>query len=206
MLQPLTDRQNAIFSFIRDQIVEEGCRPTIREIMCQFGIASTSGMLRQIEALERKGWIARRAHASRGIALTDEARQQACGMPWSGTIAAGQLDEAIEQDERIDFADLLHRDDRMVLSVRGESMVDAHILDGDLVVVRQQKTAARGQIAVVRTADGQATVKYWFPERNRIRLQPANRRMQPIYVKEAEVVGVVVSVVRDLQNRGRQQT
>ena len=73
------------------------------------------------------------------------------------------------------------------------------LLDGDLVVVRRQKSAARGQIAVVRTSDGQSTVKHWFPERGRIRLQPANKRMQPIYVREAEVVGVVVSVVRRLE-------
>jgi repressor LexA len=177
---------------------QEQTAPTVRQLMRRLRIASTSSIVRHLEALERKGWIERRAGRARGIMLSPEAAGRQRGMPWSGTIAAGLLHEAIEQQERIDFAELLHHDRHFTLTVRGESMIDAHILDGDLVVVRRQTDASPGQIAVVRTPDGQATVKYWHPEKNRIRLQPANRGMRPLYVRRAEVVGVVVSVVRRL--------
>ncbi|NQU19992.1 MAG: repressor LexA, partial [Candidatus Nealsonbacteria bacterium] len=82
------------------------------------------------------------------------------------------------------------------LEVSGESMVGAHIADGDYVIVRKQRTARKGQIVVALTDEGEATLKYWFPEKRRIRLQPANKRMKPIYVKNAKVLGVVVGVVR----------
>jgi len=198
MLRPLTPRQGDVFRSLCDLLQHGEAAPTVRELMRSLRIASTSSVVRHLEALERKGWIERQSGRSRGIALSAAAAQRRRGMPWSGTIAAGLMHEAIEQHERIDFAELLHHDRHFTLTVRGDSMIDAHILDGDLVVVRGQTDASPGQIAVVRTPDGQATVKYWFPERRRIRLQPANRAMRPIYVRRAEVVGVVVSVVRRL--------
>jgi repressor LexA len=199
MLEPLSPKQAEAFHHICEAHRNEGRCPSIRELMHALGLSSTASVVRRIEPLARKGWIVRRPGESRGIAISEEAAARQRGMPWSGVIAAGALHEAIEQQERIDFAELLHQGGHFTLSVRGDSMIDAHILDGDLVVVRGQRTAARGQIAVIRTPDGQATVKYWFPEAGRIRLQPANRRLKPIYVREAEVVGVVVSVVRRLE-------
>jgi repressor LexA len=198
MLEPLSPKQAETFHHVGETIRHEGRSPTVRELMHALGLSSTASVARHVDALARKGWIVRRSN-SRGIVISDEAAQRQRGMPYSGVIAAGALHEAIEQEERIDFAELLHRGGHFTLSVRGDSMIDAHILDGDLVVVRTQRTAASGQIAVIRTPDGQATVKYWFPERGRIRLQPANRRLKPIFVREAEVVGVVVSVVRRLE-------
>ena len=85
------------------------------------------------------------------------------------------------------------------LEVNGDSMIDAHITNGDYVVIKPQKTATSGQMVVARTDDGEATLKYWFPESNRIRLQPANSSMSPIYVKNASVLGVVVGVVRNMR-------
>jgi len=199
MLEPLSPKQAETFHHVCETVRNEGRGPTIRELMHALGLSSTASVVRRLDALARKGWIERRRGQSRSIVVSAEAAQRQRGMPWSGVIAAGALHEAIEQHERIDFAEMLHQGGHFTLSVRGDSMIDAHILDGDLVVVRRQATAARGQIAVIRTADGQATVKYWFPEPGRIRLQPANRRLKPIYVRAAEVVGVVVSVVRRLE-------
>ena len=116
----------------------------------------------------------------------------------AGTVVAGATNLAFEQSDRIDFDHLFQRQDQFVLEVRGDSMIEAQIADGDYVVIRQQKTAQQGQMVVARTEGGEATLKYWYPEKNQIRLQPANSTMDPIYVDDAEVVGVVVGVVRHL--------
>ena len=104
--------------------------------------------------------------------------------------------EAVEQDERVDLGDLWTRKGTYLLEVSGDSMIDAHIQDGDYVVVQNKRTASKGDIAVVRNSEGEATLKYWYPEKNRIRLQPANKRLKPIYTRDAKVIGVVVGVVR----------
>ena len=116
----------------------------------------------------------------------------------AGRIAAGVLHEAIEQKERVDFDEMFDPADKdlFVLEVHGDSMIEDQIADGDFVVIRKQKTAHKGQIVVAITDEGDATLKRWFPEQNRIRLEPANSTMKPIYVRNAEVVGVVVGVVR----------
>jgi repressor LexA len=119
-------------------------------------------------------------------------------LPLAGRVAAGVLHEAIEQQERIDFGEMFAKRNQFVLEVHGDSMIDAQIADGDYVVIKKQKVAAPGQMVVARTADGEATLKYWFPEKQRIRLQPANAAMAPLYVREAEVLGIVVGVVRKL--------
>jgi repressor LexA len=120
------------------------------------------------------------------------------GLPLAGCVAAGVLHEAVEQQERIDFGALFAKRNQFVLKVRGDSMIEAQIADGDYVVIKKQKVAAPGQMVVAQTDDGEATLKYWFPEKKRIRLQPANSSMAPIYVKDAQVLGVVVGVVRCL--------
>jgi repressor LexA len=119
-------------------------------------------------------------------------------MPLAGRIAAGVLHEAIEQDERVDFDAMFNPGTKSLfaLQVSGESMIEDQIADGDYVVVQKQRTARKGQIVVALTDDGEATLKRWFPEKNRICLKPANSKMKPIYVKNARVLGVVVGVVR----------
>ncbi|TWT39453.1 transcriptional repressor LexA [Blastopirellula retiformator] len=196
-LDQLTQRQRAVFSFIRDKIVSRGYGPTVREIGDEFKISSPNGVMCHLKALEKKGLISRQPNMSRAIQLTcDEADE--VGLPLVGQIAAGVLHEAIEQKELIDFRDMFARHDQFVLAVKGDSMIEAHIEDGDYVVVRKQTSAQTGQIVVAETEDGEATLKYWFPEKNRIRLQPANSSMSPIYVKNAKVRGVVVGVVRKM--------
>ncbi len=105
----------------------------------------------------------------------------------------------MEQTESIDLGEMLVREDRFALEVTGDSMIDALIADGDYVIVQKQSYAYPGQIVVAQTDEHEATLKFWFPENNRIRLQPANRAMQPIYVDNAQVKGVVIGVVRRLR-------
>jgi len=198
-LDQLTKRQCEVYEFIRDKIRTRGYGPTVREIGTNFEIRSPNGVMCHLKALERKGLIDREPNMSRAIRLTCESAEQPEGLPLAGRIAAGVLHEAVEQDERIDFGKLFSADDLFVLEVSGDSMIDDQIADGDFVVVRKQPTATPGQIVVARTDDNEATLKRWYPERNRIRLQPSNPNMDPIYVRNAEVMGVVVGVVRQFE-------
>lgn len=194
----LTQRQQDVYELIRDKIVNRGYGPTVREIGEHFGINSPNGVMCHLKALEKKGLIRRSPNKSRAIELTQNDADEPRGLQLAGTVVAGATNLAFEQSDRIDFDHLFQRQDQFVLEVRGDSMIEAQIADGDYVVIRQQKTAQQGQMVVARTDGGEATLKYWYPEKNQIRLQPANSTMDPIYVDDAEVVGVVVGVVRHL--------
>ncbi|MCP4189425.1 MAG: transcriptional repressor LexA [Planctomycetaceae bacterium] len=196
-LDQLTKRQRAVYEFIRDKIQNRGYGPTVREIGERFKISSPNGVMCHLKALEKKGLITREPNMSRAIQLA-ACDEDPSGLPLAGRVAAGVLHEAVEQNERIDFGQMFARKNQFVLEVSGDSMIEAQIADGDYVVVKKQKVASAGQMVVARTEDGEATLKYWFPERNRIRLQPANSSMDPIYVREAHVLGVVVGVVRQM--------
>ncbi len=197
-LDQLTKRQRAVFDFIRDKIQNRGYGPTVREIGERFRISSPNGVMCHLKALEKKGLITRQPNMSRAIQLAVFEEDQA-GLPLAGRVAAGVLHEAVAQQERIDFGDLFPKKNHYVLEVHGDSMIEAQIADGDYVVIKKQKTAAPGQMVVAQTEDGEATMKYWYPENNRIRLQPANSQMQPIYVDNAHVLGIVVGVVRKVR-------
>ena len=190
-----TERQLEIYAFIRDKIQNRGYGPTVREIGQAFDIRSPNGVVCHLKALERKGLISRGKNMSRAIELTTEPAHLR-GLPMAGWVAAGTLRTADEQQERIDFEELFDKDDHFVLKVMGDSMVEAQIADGDWVVIRRRHTAHAGDIVVAQTEDGEATLKQWFPERDRIRLQPANSSMKPIYVRNARVLGILVGVVR----------
>ena len=193
----LTDRQLGIYDFIREKIDERGYGPTVREIANRFKIKSPNGVMCHLKALEKKGLITREPNMSRAIQLSAEPAEER-GLPLAGRIAAGVLHEAIEQDERFDFEALFSPKNKnlFALKVAGDSMIEAQIADGDYVVVRKQRTARDGQIAVVQTEEGEATLKRFYLEKNRIRLEPANSLMKPIYVKHAKILGVVAGVVR----------
>lgn len=196
----LTKRQKSVFVFIRDKIEGRGYGPTVREIGEKFEIASPNGVMCHLRALEKKGLITREPNMSRAIQISQEVTDAETGLPLCGQVAAGVLHEAIEQNERIDFGSMFPKKSQFVLQVSGDSMIEAHIEDGDYVVVTKQRTASSGQMVVAQTEDGEATLKYWFPEKSkkRIRLQPANSKMKPIYVKEARIMGVVSGVVRKI--------
>ncbi len=197
--QELTKKQAKVFAFIRKTIIDRGYGPTVREIADEFGIASPNGAMAHIRALTKKGVITRTANRSRSIELTERAHEEYDGLPLAGVVSAGSMFEAIEQNERIDIGEMFAGKSNYVLQVSGDSMIDAHIDDGDYIVVKRRRTADKGDIVVARTSDGEATVKYWYPEKNRIRLQPANSRLKPIYTKDAKVIGVVVGVIRNMR-------
>ena len=194
----LTPRQSEIYEFIRDKIYNRGYGPTVREIGTAFDIKSPNGVMCHLKALEKKGLIIRSSNKARAIELTEEPEDS--GLVMAGVVAAGLTTLAFEQDERIDFSEMFtnSRQEHFVLRVQGESMIEAQIADGDFVVIRRQESARAGEIVVAQTDEGEATLKYWYPENGRIRLQPANSNMDPIYVDSASVLGVVVGVVRQV--------
>ncbi|MHB1033475.1 MAG: transcriptional repressor LexA [Pirellulales bacterium] len=196
--EQLTDRQRNVYKFIREKIRGRGYGPTVREIGDKFAIKSPNGVMCHLKALERKGLISRERNMSRAISLLTESADEH-GLPLAGRIAAGVLHEAVGQNERLDLSGMFGDSDTFALQVHGESMIEDQIADGDYVIVRKERTARKGQIVVAITDENEATLKRWFPERNRIRLEPANSSMAPIYVKNARLVGVVVGVVRKVE-------
>jgi repressor LexA len=198
-LDNLTTRQKEIYTFIRSKIQGRGYGPTVREIGTEFGIRSPNGVMCHLKALQKKGLIHREANMSRAIQLLQEspaAPAQRAGVKLLGRIAAGEPIEAIEDPQTLEFEDWEERDDTFALQVTGESMIEEHIADGDFVVIRKQENARDGQIVAIRDDNGEATLKRFFRERNRVRLEPANHAMKPIFREKVDVLGVLVGVVR----------
>ncbi len=199
MLQEtLTRKQKKVFDFICARIDKVGYGPTIREIADEMDISSPNGVVGHLRALEKKGLIERTSNKSRSIVLTREVSEEIKGIPLAGCVAAGALMQAFEQQERIDLGQMWTRRGTYALRVDGDSMIDAHIQEGDYVIIQPRRTADRGDIVVAMNSEGEATLKYWFPEKNRVRLQPANKKMKPIYSRDVRVTGVVVGVVRKI--------
>jgi len=195
----LTQRQRAVYDFIRSKIRSRGYGPTVREIGLKFKINSPNGVMCHLKALEKKGLITREPNMSRAIQLTGEPAHDG-GIPLVGEIAAGTLTEAIEQAERFEFEEWFPKKrNQFALRVKGDSMIEAGINEGDVVICRRARTAHRGDIVVAITDETEATLKYWYPEAKRVRLQPANRSMRPIYSRTAQVLGIVQGVVRKLR-------
>jgi repressor LexA len=193
----LTERQREIYNFIRSKIQGRGYGPTVREIGVQFQIKSPNGVMCHLKALQKKGLIHREPNMSRAIQLLDDpATSRPAGLKLVGRIAAGQPIEAIEQDEELAFTEWEGVEDKFALRVSGDSMIDEHITDGDYVVIQRQEQARDGQIVAVRDDDGEATLKKFYRERNRVRLEPANKAMKPIYRDRVNILGVLVGVVR----------
>lgn len=199
-IDTLTTRQREIYDFIRSKIHGRGYGPTVREIGEAFEIKSPNGVMCHLKALQKKGLISREPNMSRAIQLLQEpatAPGRSAGVPLLGRIAAGAPIEAIEQaDEVVDFDDWEGTGDKFALRVTGESMIEEHIADGDYVIIKATETARDGQIVAVRDDDGEATLKRFFKEKNRVRLEPANSTMKPIFRSKVDVLGVLVGVVR----------
>lgn len=191
----LTLRQRDVFEFIRNMIHSRGYGPTVREIGEEFQIKSPNGVVCHLKALEKKGLIRRSPNKSRAIELTDQFKERH-GLPFLGQISAGLTHLADVPGDQLALEKLFPQQTSFALRVSGDSMVDAQIYDGDYVIVRKQETADSGDVVVAQTPAGEATLKYWFPEQGRIRLQAANSTMQAMYVDDATVMGVVVGIIR----------
>lgn len=191
----LTKRQQQIYDFLKDKIVNRGYGPTVREIGAHCGIKSPNGVMCHLKALEKKGVITRESHRSRAIQLTEEP-QRRMSLRLAGQIAAGNPLEAVEGTDKVDFSGLFDAESHFCLRVKGESMIDDNIAEGDYVVVKKQKSCRNGKIAVALVDGEEATLKRFYKEAKRIRLEPANKKMKPIYAKNVEVLGVVVGVIR----------
>lgn len=194
----LTDVQARVLSFVAGQIRSTGRSPSLREIQAEFRYGSPHTALFHVNNLVEAGYLRRQA-GHRGLQLVEST-----GIRLAGIVAAGPPIEAIEdQEERIDlsgFSDENH----FALRVRGESMIEEAIADGDMVVVRKQETCTDGDLVVARIGD-EATLKRFYrePNKRRIRLQPANSSMEPIYCRAEDMTieGIVVGVVRLMGNR-----
>jgi repressor LexA len=218
-MEELTDRQREILSFIVKETEVRGFPPTIREIGEQMDIRSTNGVNDHLKALERKGYLLRGEQQSRSLVPTKRARlvlglgpkrdSNLIEVPLLGKVAAGApllATENVEDSVRIDSF-LLGGNGKEVfaLRVKGESMIEDGIFDGDYLFVRKTPSAPPGEIVVALIED-EATVKRYYPEGDRIRFQPANRNMEPIYVHKSDfrstmLLGVVVGVYRQMRGR-----
>jgi repressor LexA len=199
--KPATERQRRILEVIRAFTAEHGYPPSVREIGERVGLSSSSTIHAHLKALERRGLLSRdptkpRALRPSGMPLVRETLV----VPVLGRVAAGvpiTAQEDVEGEFVLPAAFAPRASDAFMLRVQGDSMVEAAILDGDLILVRPQRTAENGEI-VVAMLDGEATVKRFYREPGRIRLQPENQAMTPIYASDVEIVGRVEAVVRRL--------
>jgi len=194
-----TARQRQVLQFIRSTIDERGIAPTLEEIATDLGGISRVSALDHLRALERKGAIRRRARERRAIEIIDPEFAPPKGIPLCGTIAAGAPILAVEEREEVRLEEYLGVDDEtFLLRVRGSSMIDDHICDGDLVLVERRKEARDGDTVVAVVDDEEATLKRFYREGGDVRLQPANPTLQAQrYPLDRVVVrGVVRGVVR----------
>jgi repressor LexA len=200
---PLTKRQKEILDFLEVFLTEFGYPPSYEEIAQNFGYTSLATVHEHLENLRQKGYIRKSYNASRSIELVPMSRSAAAAveLPLLGLVAAGQPIEAIQDQETVTVPeDLIGRGGRhYVLRVRGDSMIDEQIRDGDYVIVNSRNTADNGEMVVALVHGDSATVKKFYRERDgRVRLQPANVTMEPMYFHSHEVLvqGIVVGVIR----------
>ena len=199
--RPITKKQEEILNYIKDEILERGFPPAVREICQAVGLKSTSSVHSHLESLEKNGYIRRDPTKPRAIEILDESfnmlRREMVNVPVVGTVAAGQ---PILAEQNIDSyfpipSEYMPNEQSFILKVKGESMVNAGILDGDSVLVMQQTTARNGDIVVALIEDS-ATVKTYYKENGHYRLQPENDTMDPIIVDECSILGKVFGVFR----------
>lgn len=202
----LSKRQQEILDFIKQEVREKGYPPSVREIGQAVGLSSSSTVHGHLARLESKGLIRRDPTKPRAIEILDgkefeEPEVPVRNIPIVGRVTAGQPITAVENIE--DYFPLPEKmapagDQVFMLEIMGDSMIEAGILDGDYVVVRQQNTAENGDIVVAMTEDYEATVKRFYKEKNYIRLQPENSTMAPIIVENVKILGKVIGVYRHI--------
>ena len=192
------ENQQKILDFIKSEIEDKGYPPSVREICAAVGLRSTSTVHAHLNQLEQQGLIRRDSTKPRALEVLDGSQSRGRSVPLVGRVTAGQPILAVENiEEYLSLPQSVLGQGRMfALRVEGESMIDAGIMDGDIVILRQQDTAENGEIVVAMTPDDEATVKRIFYEENRVRLQPENPTMQPIYVDTVTVLGKLTALIR----------
>lgn len=197
----ISKKQQEILEYIKSQILERGFPPAVREICEAVGLKSTSSVHSHLETLEKNGYIRRDPTKPRAIEILDDdfnlVRREMVNVPIIGSVAAGQ--PILAQENIEDYfpfpVERMPNKQTFLLKVKGESMINAGILDGDYVLVQEEKTASNGDMVVALIDDG-ATVKTFYKEEGVFRLQPENDFMDPILVKEVSILGKVIGVMR----------
>ena len=197
----ITKKQTEILEYIKSQILNKGYPPSVRDICTAVNLKSTSSVHAHLETLEKNGYIRRDPTKPRAIEIIDDnfnlTRREVVNVPLIGQVAAGQPLLAVENITSY-FpipAEFMPKEEVFMLNVKGESMVNAGIYDGDQIIVKQQSTASNGEI-VVALVDDSATVKRFYKENGHIRLQPENDFMEPIIVDSCEIIGKVIGLIR----------
>lgn len=204
-MSKMSNRQNAILEFIKNEVRDKGYPPSVREIGEAVGLASSSTVHGHLDRLEKKGLIRRDPTKPRAIEILGDDDEAGFGLassvrqiPLVGKVTAGVPITATENIEEYFPLPTTMVGDQPVfmLSVRGDSMIEAGIHDGDYVIVRQQQSATNGEIVVAMTEDDEATVKTFYKERDHIRLQPENASMQPLRYPNVSILGKVIGLIR----------
>ena len=193
----LSERQNQILGFVTDHVIKRGFAPSIREISKAMGFASPRAAHKHLKTLEEAGYLARESKA-RGIRVFSLDKMATVSLPFLGFIAAGAPIEVVEQREELAVpAALVGRKPCYILQVKGNSMIEDHILSGDFIVVEKRETADNGEVVVALINNRtEATLKRLYREKTRIRLEPANSKMKPIYVRDVAIQGAVRGLFR----------
>ncbi|MBU5267702.1 transcriptional repressor LexA [Virgibacillus proomii] len=203
----LSKRQQMILDYIKEEVMNKGYPPSVREIAKAVGLASSSTVHGHLARLEDKGYIRRDPTKPRAIEILDVGedasihKEEARYVPVIGKVTAGLPITAVENIEEflpIPVNSSSPDDNLFVLVIEGESMIEAGILDGDMVIVKQQNTAENGDIVVAMTTENEATVKRFFKEKDHFRLQPENSTMDPLIYKEVTILGKVIGLYRNI--------
>ena len=201
----LTPKQLHILTRIRDLRLARGCSPTMQELADELGVSKVT-IFEHVEALIKKGALLRQPNKARSLEISPETElpdeKRNTRFPLVGTIAAGLPIEAVEDRQFLDLEELFAMPpgaasgDVFVLKVRGDSMIDEHIREGDFVVIERKKIAHNGQTVVALLESGEATLKKFYRENGHVRLQPANDKYEPIIVPDCQIQGVLIGVIR----------
>lgn len=199
-MQPLTKRQREILDFLNEFIEQRGYAPSLEEVGRRFGLSSLATVHKHLTNLQEKGFIRRAWNRSRSVELVPtRVGARALDLPLLGTVAAGAPIEAVVSSETVAVPeDLVGRRDTYALRVRGSSMIDEQIRDGDVVIVEDRKTANNGEMVIALLKGADVTLKKFYRENGQVRLQPANQNIRPLLVDadQVQIQGVVVGVMR----------
>lgn len=200
----LTKKQKKVLDYIQEYTQKKGFSPSHEEIRKHLKLSSVSTVNHYMKILQKKGYIKREKNTARSTEV--ERKESLLSIPFKGYIAAGQPIQAVEEFETITVpSSLVSSGEHFALGVKGDSMIDEGIFDGDTVVIRKQNTVEDGETAVALINGNEVTLKKIFKEKNRIRLQPANPKLNPFYVKEVIIQGKVISTFRNLEEQAKKE-